>query len=101
MMRKSIYSLLAVAGLGLGAVSCTSELDIPQKGVYPTDTYYSTDEEAATALALSMSYINNMAFEVIQSINCLSDDVWPGGDTAGDQPGLHQLSGFYISTEND
>ncbi len=101
MIRKTLYSLIAIAGMGLGATSCTSELDIPQKGVYPTDTYYSTDEEAATALALSMSYINNMAFEIIQSINCLSDDVWPGGANAGDQPGLHQFSGFYISTEND
>ncbi len=101
MIRKSIYALLAAASMGICATSCSNELDIPQKGSYPTDTYYSTDEEAATALALSMSYINNMAFEIIQSINCLSDDVWPGGANAGDQPGLHQFSGFYISTEND
>lgn len=100
-MRKSIYALLAAAVLGISASSCTDELDIPQKGVYPTDTYYHTDDEVATGLALSMSYINNMAFEIIQSINCLSDDVWPGGANAGDQPGLHQFSGFYISTEND
>ncbi len=101
MIRKSIYALLVAASMGICATSCSNELDIPQKGSYPTDTYYSTDEEAATALALSMSYINNMAFEIIQSINCLSDDVWPGGANAGDQPGLHQFSGFYISTEND
>ncbi|MDE6270351.1 MAG: RagB/SusD family nutrient uptake outer membrane protein [Muribaculaceae bacterium] len=100
-MKKSIYSMLLAAGLGMCAVSCTDELDVPQKGVYETDKYYSTDDEALSALALSMSYINNMAFEIIQSINCLSDDVWPGGSNAGDQPGLHQFSGFYISTEND
>lgn len=99
-MKKTIYALLAVSALGFCA-GCTDELDIPQKGVYPTDSYYSTDDEAATALALSMSYVNNMAFEIIESINCLSDDLWPGGSNSGDQPGLHQFSGFYISTEND
>ncbi len=100
-IRKALFaSFVALCG-GVITTGCTDELDIVQKGVYPTNTYYSTDAEAATALALSMSYINNMAFEVIQSINCLSDDVWPGGANAGDQPGLHQFSGFYISTEND
>ncbi len=100
-MRKTIYALLSAACLGLAATGCSDELDIAQKGVYETDKYYSTDEEAASALALQMSYINNMAFEIIESINCLSDDMWPGGANAGDQPGLHQFSGFYISTEND
>lgn len=100
-MRKSIYALLATAALGVCATGCNDQLDIPQKGVYETDKYYSTDEEAATGLALSMAYINNMAFEIIESMNCLSDDVWPGGANSGDQPGLHQFSGFYISTEND
>ena len=100
-MRKSIYAVLSALCLGVGATGCVDELDIPQKGVYETDKYYSSDEEAASALALSMSFVNNMAFEVIQSINCLSDDVWPGGSNSGDQPGLHQFSGFYISTEND
>ena len=100
-MRKSLYAMLAAASMGLCATSCSDQLDIPQKGVYETAGYYSTDEEAATGLALCMSYINNMAFEIIESINCLSDDVWPGGANSGDQPGLHQFSGFYISTEND
>lgn len=102
-MKKTIYAFLSVFCLGfcLAATSCTEELDIPQKGVYETEKYYSNDQEAASALALNMSYINNMAFEIIESINCLSDDIWPGGANAGDQPGLHQFSGFYISTEND
>lgn len=100
-MRKTAYALLAAAAIGITASSCSDELDIPQKGVYPTDSYYHTDEEVSTGLALSMAYLNNMAFEIIQSINCLSDDVWPGGSNSSDQPGLHQFSGFYISTEND
>lgn len=100
-MKKTIYSILAATALGFTATSCTDQLDIPQKGVYESDTYYDTDEGVASGLALCMSYINNMAFETICSMNCLSDDVWPGGANAGDQPGLHQFSGFYISTEND
>ncbi|MBD5220658.1 MAG: RagB/SusD family nutrient uptake outer membrane protein [Bacteroidales bacterium] len=100
-MKKYILAAAAAVAMGFGFTGCSDQLDIPQKGVYPTESYYSTDEEAATALALSMAYINNMAFEVIESINCLSDDMWPGGANSGDQPGLHQFSGFYISTEND
>lgn len=100
-MKKIIYSLVAAGVLAIPFTSCTDQLDIPQKGVYEAATYYDTDEGCASGLALCMSYINNMAFETICSINCLSDDVWPGGANAGDQPGLHQFSGFYISTEND
>ena len=100
-MKKIIYSLLAAGALGMPLAGCTDQLDIPQKGVYETSTYYYDDAGAASGLALCMSYINNLAFETICSINCLSDDVWPGGANAGDQPGLHQFSGFYISTEND
>lgn len=100
-MKKYILAAAAAVAMSLGFTGCNNELDIPQKGVYPTEGYYDDDEGAASGLALSMSYINNMAFEIIQSINCLSDDVWPGGANAGDQPGLHQFSGFYISTEND
>lgn len=101
-MKKTIYALVT-AGLLTGMLStgCTSELDIPHQGVYETETYYDTDEGVAAGLALEMAFINNMAFEIICSINCLSDDMWPGGANAGDQPGLHQFSGFYISTEND
>lgn len=100
-MKKHILAAVAIAAFGIGLTGCTDELDIPQKGVYPTETFYSTDQEVSEGLALCMSFINNMAFETIQSMNCLSDDVWPGGANAGDQPGLHQFSGFYISTEND
>ena len=100
-MKKSIYSILAVAALGISASSCTDQLNIEQKGVYESSTYYDDDEGVKSGLALCMSYINNMAFETICSIGCLGDDIWPGGANAGDQPGLHQFSGFYISTEND
>ena len=100
-MKKYIYPLLFAAAVGVTATSCSDELNIEQKGVYETATYYDDDEGVASGLALCMSYINNMAFETIYSIGCLGDDIWPGGANAGDQPGLHQFSGFYISTEND
>lgn len=100
-MKKIIYPLLAATAFGFTATSCTDELNIEQKGVYESATYYDDDAGVASGLALCMSYINNMAFETIYSIGCLGDDIWPGGANAGDQPGLHQFSGFYISTEND
>ena len=100
-MKKTIYTILAATALGVFTTGCSDQLDIPQKGVYESSSYYDDDAGVASGLALCMSYINNMAFETICSIGCLGDDIWPGGANAGDQPGLHQFSGFYISTEND
>lgn len=103
-MKKSLYTIAAaLVGLGMATVAtgCTDELNVPHKGVYDPETFYSTDEGAAEGLALAMSFINNMAFRNIWGLSCLSDDVWTGGSNAGDQPGLHQFNGFYISTEND
>ncbi|MCH5225374.1 MAG: RagB/SusD family nutrient uptake outer membrane protein [Muribaculaceae bacterium] len=100
-MKKIIYPILAGALLCGSAMSCTDELNIEQKGIYDSQTFYSTDQEVDGGLALAMNYVVNMAYQAIISLNCLSDDVWAGGANSGDQPTLHQYNGFYISTENN
>lgn len=100
-MKTKIISLITACALLMGGLSsCSDELDIKQKGVYDTNTYYSTDEEADTGLALAMACLNNLVFNLVCDINCLSDDVWKGGPNAGDQPDLMQFNTFNISTEN-
>ena len=47
-MKKYIVALTAICTLFLSA--CTSQLDIPQKGVVAYETYYTTDESAEAAL---------------------------------------------------
>ena len=48
-MKKFFIPILL--GLSLVAVSCESLLDIPQKGVVSTDTFYASDADAEAALA--------------------------------------------------
>lgn len=100
-MKKIIYTILAATTLGMAVTSCNDQLDIPQKGVYESEGYYLNDEGAQSGLALAMNFSVNMAFDVICGINLLGDDIWAGGANSGDQPGMHQLNGFYISTENN
>ena len=47
-MKKYIVALTAICTLFFSA--CTSQLDIPQKGVVAYETYYTSDEAAEAAL---------------------------------------------------
>ena len=44
-MKKIVISILAIAAL-FAAVSCEKNLDIPQKGVVPIESFYQTDADA-------------------------------------------------------
>ena len=76
----------AILALGLFAVSCEDKLDIPQKGVTSTIEYYSSDAEAASALAnMYAQYIENVCgTEGIDNpeqviLNYAADDVLAAG----------------------
>ena len=88
-MKKIIYSLLACALLG--AVSCESMLDIPQKGVVAYDNYYASDADAEAALtSMYANYIQNVAgTEGIDNaeqvmLNYAADDILAAGGHAQD-----------------
>ena len=57
-MKKILLPLFACALLG--AASCESMLDIPQKGVTSYDDFYASDADAEAALTnMYKQYINN------------------------------------------
>ena len=59
-MKKILLPLFACALLG--AASCESKLDIPQKGVVSYDDFYASDADAEQALTnMYKQYINNVA----------------------------------------
>ena len=47
---KKIY-LIALLGAAFGFTACEDKLDIPQKAVLTTETFYKTDNDAQQALA--------------------------------------------------
>ena len=50
-MKKTYIAALAMAAGLLGFSSCADQLDIPQKGVTPTDNFYASDADAEASLA--------------------------------------------------
>lgn len=97
-MKKILYSALCIA-LTLTGASCSKLLDIPQKGVLETDTFYSTNaecEEAAVAVYdafASQIFNNGFYFETM-----LDDDTWAAGDNRGANVFLEQLNEFRFTS---
>ena len=50
-MKKTLYSILAVAMGAMSLSSCEDQLDIEQKGVTSIENFYKTDADAEAALA--------------------------------------------------
>lgn len=50
-MKKTLYSVLALAIGAMSLTSCEDQLDIEQKGVTSIDNFYKTDADAEAALA--------------------------------------------------
>jgi tetratricopeptide (TPR) repeat protein len=50
-MKKIVFSMLALVAGAAAFTSCEDQLDIPQKAALTTETYYQTDKDAMAALA--------------------------------------------------
>ena len=50
-MKKTLYSVLALAMGAVAFTSCEDQLDIEQKGVTSIENFYKTDADAEAALA--------------------------------------------------
>jgi hypothetical protein len=104
-MKKIIFSLLCV-GLLFGA--CEDRLDIPQKGVIATDTFYKTDEDAESAcnnLYTSLQsniYANDVVYVAHQLLfNLCGDDYWQGGGAIREFPETDEMNNFNYDENND
>lgn len=95
---KKIY-LIALLGAAFGFTACEDKLDIPQKAVLTTETFYKTDNDAQQALASAYEQFqcNTMGRAMGPGIytparvlaNHPGDDVCYGGEYYGD----HEFGG--------
>ncbi len=100
-MKKSYISLLIIASLGLGMTSCEDRLDIAKHGnMGSQETFYKTDEQADQALtSLYVSFRSNY-YNWFFLKNLLSDDVWCGGGSRGDNAEMEKLNEYTFGTDH-
>ena len=104
-MKKILLPLFACALLG--AASCQSMLDIPQKGVTSYDSFYASDADAEAALAnMYKQYINNVAategIDVPEQVllNYSADDILAAGADYNDHAPFRYFDEFRYDNAN-
>lgn len=104
-MKTKYYLIVALAGL-IGLNSCSEDLlDIDRHGVMPTDQYYKTDQDAEEALAVIYQYAFTALYHGWLTPypfikNCLSDDVFAGGQKRNDQFLYESLNEYTFEAQN-
>lgn len=104
-MKKILLPLFACALLG--AASCESMLDIPQKGVVSYDDFYANDADAKAALVnMYKQYINNVAategIDVPEQVmlNYSADDILAAGANNEDHAPFRYFCEFRYDNAN-
>ena len=104
-MKKILLPLFACALLG--AASCESMLDIPQKGVVSYDDFYASDADAEAALVnMYKQYINNVAategIDVPEQVmlNYSADDILAAGANNEDHAPFRYFCEFRYDNAN-
>ena len=104
-MKKILLPLFACALLG--AASCQSMLDIPQKGVVGYDDFYKSDADAEQALVnMYKQYINNVAategIDVPEQVmlNYSADDILAAGGHNEDHAPFRYFCEFRYDNAN-
>lgn len=99
MNMKHTFILIAASVLSLA--SCAKMLDIQQKGVVDESTYYSTDEDALSAITVVYSTLSASNWFMDNSVrNVLSDDIYSAGGTRGDNANYEQLNEYNFEVNN-
>ena len=100
-MKHTAYiTVFVISALLLS--SCEKMLDIPQKGVTSTDSFYSTDEEAEEAVVAIYDAYSSSAFNNgFYTINMLDDDSWASGDNRQANVDLEALNEFRYTSSNN
>ena len=108
-MKKILFPILALA-LGALQVSCTKNLDIPQKSVLSTDEYYANataDDAEALMVSIYKMYWGGRdvtcvnGIEKILFLNSLDDNHYTGGGSFADATNQYQEAGNYNVTSAD
>ena len=111
-MKKTLYSILAVAMGAMSLSSCEDQLDIEQKGVTSIENFYKTDADAEAALAAAYEgFMCNVCgrqpdmggpgiytpFKII--MNMCGDDALYASGNYGDHEFSGMLNEFRYDTE--
>ena len=99
---KLKYILSAViAGAAMIFSSCEDGLDIPKHGnMGGQDDFYKTDAEAEQAVASMYTSWGGNYFNWYFLLNLLSDDVWTGGGSRGDNADMERLNEYTFDTDH-
>ncbi len=100
MRTKFIYLLSLIIG-GVFLNSCENMLDeVDQQGTTSIESFYKTDNDAEEAIAAVYLQWRSMAYNDFFLKNTLSDDIFSGGGSRGDNSILEQLNEYKFSTSN-
>ena len=98
-MKKYILAVTAICALFFSA--CTSQLDIPQKGVVAYETYYTSDEAAEAALVNVYAKMVQNVYGSIGNwnpyffmVNYSADDVFAAGKNKDDHPDVRLFNEY-------
>ena len=98
-IKNILLGLLAATTLALA--SCQDGLDIPKHGnMGGQEDYYKTDDEAEAASAAMYASWSGSLYNWILSKNLLSDDVWCGGGSRGDNSDMERLNEYTFDTDH-
>lgn len=97
MKTKSLFIAILTAVLALS--SCSKLLDIPRKAVVNFDTYYTTDDDIESAVAVMYLDVRDWYYNVMLVKNMLTDDHFPGGAAHGDNVDMDALGEFAFNSE--
>ena len=91
--------MLAVSSLGFS--SCDSELDIAKHGnLGSMEDFYTNDENTMQATSSLYLQMRSLHYNWFMTKNCLSDDVWTGGGSRGDNAEMEKLNEYTFGTDH-
>jgi len=99
-MRTKIISLLSLILSAIVFSACENKLFVEQQGTTSIESFYKTDNDANQAVAAVYLQWRSMAYNDFFVKNMLSDDLFAGGGSRGDNAILEQLNEYKFSTSN-
>lgn len=79
--------------------ACSDLLDTHQLGVTSSEDFYKTDQDAEEASVAMYGALADSYFDFFMIKNCLSDDVWCGGGSRGDNSNYEVINEYRFTAD--
>ena len=100
-MKKNLLYIAMLAISSLSLSSCDSELDIAKHGnLGSMEDFYTNDENTMQATSSLYLQMRGLHYNWFMTKNCLSDDVWTGGGSRGDNAEMEKLNEYTFGTDH-